>query len=66
MLYGSMAPNHEDLVVHEQGFFLRTILRFRTKDFFVFLFVFSLKGLFGILLQVRWCRWNGAVWIALM
>lgn len=65
MLYGSMAPNHEDLVVHEQGFFAYHP-SFSDEGFFVFLFVFSLKGLFGILLQVRWCRWNGAVWIALM
>lgn len=33
MLYGSMAPDHEELVVRSLNSFLYTILRFRTKDF---------------------------------
>ena len=39
MLYGSMAPNHEDLVVHEQGFFAYHP-SFSDEGFFCFSFCF--------------------------
>lgn len=42
MLYGSMAPNHEDLVVHEQSFFGVPSFVFGRRIFcFSFCFLFE-------------------------